>query len=795
MSSLRTRFTSESIEPFYVGGASASLSAGGDILVTAVNEDVVMTNLENQSIVQKIEGDGELVTCLTITPDGKYIAILSQSQQLRIFDVENERVVKSFKMSSPVYVSCADETSSLFAFGGTDGVITVWDVESNYVTHSLKGHGSTISSLCFFGKLNTSSWRLASGDTMGHVKVWDLVKRKCITTVSEHTSAVRGVSFNELGTYFLSAGRDQTVVVYSTKNFKPIKTLLVKEQVENAGFIDLPWDNENSSDFIYTAGSNNVLRIWDMQREKVIAETATPIKTTEELMIVDVLRVRDEALVLVLSDQTLVFVDIEEPDTESSSVLLRIMKRIAGNHGIIADIKYAGPDLELIALATNSPSLRIVDPNHPLEVVLCEGHTDILNAVDVSSDGLWIATASKDNTARIWRWQDSGFKPYAVFQGHAGAVTAVSLPKVIDARAPQFLLTASSDLTVKKWTVPINVNDVQTVKSAAYTRRAHDKDINALDVSPNDQYFATASYDKLGKVWDVESGETIGVLKGHRRGLWDVSFCKYDKLIVTSSGDKTVKLWKLDDYTCSKTFEGHTNAVQRAKFINRNQQVVSSGADGLIKVWDVKDVTGDCLVTLDNHENRIWALDQKDDGLQMVSADADGYISVWTDNTEEYLLEQAEKEKLKVEQDQELSNFISNGKWSEAFLLALTLEHPMRLYNILKGTIAQNANPESDIGSFELENTIGKLNNDQILSLFTKLRDWNVNNKLFEVSQRLLAVIFKKHSPEDLVEIPGIIKIIDSILPYSERHYSRIDDLIEQSYILDYALEQMNRLS
>ena len=33
-----------------------------------------------------------------------------------------------------------------------------------------------------------------------------------------------------------------------------------------------------------------------------------------------------------------------------------------------------------------------------------------------------------------------------------------------------------------------------------YTRKAHDKDINAIDVAPNDKLVATASQDRLVKV-------------------------------------------------------------------------------------------------------------------------------------------------------------------------------------------------------------------------------------------------------------------------------------------------------
>lgn len=797
MDVLKTTYAHTDIEPIYVGGTSASISTsnGELLLATPLNEDVIITNIDTNEIIYKIPGDGEVITNLTITPDGSYLAMISQSQLLRIFDLNKGSVIKNFKLPSPVYISSVDSTSSLFAFGGSDGVITVWDIENGYVTHSLKGHGTTICSLTFHGELNSQDWRLASGDTMGTVKIWDLVKRRCIHTLKDHNTAVRGVGFDQDGDLFISGGRDNVVIIYNTKNFKTINTFPINEQIEAAGFVSLIDDRQ----YFYTGGLENVLKIWDIKSGEMIGRSPIPLKTNEELLIIDVIKLYNNNLYLVISDQTLIELDLQELTPGHGHghghgheiVEFPIVKRIAGNQGIIADIKYVGPEFNLLAMATNSPALRIVDIEKPLELRVYEGHTDILNAVDVSTDGKWIATASKDNEARLWRWNGElqDFEPFARFQGHAGAITAISLSK--SQNEPKFLITGSSDLTIKKWKIPNTPNSI--VKTSEYTRRAHDKDINSIDVSPNDEYFATASYDKLGKVWQTDSGETIGVLKGHKRGLWDINFYKFDKLIVTGSGDKTIKVWSLLDFSCKKTLEGHTNSVQRVKFFNREHpQLLSCGADGLIKLWDYKQ--GEIIKSLDNHDQRIWAMDLKNDGEYFTTADADGKLSFWTDNTEEEVKFKELQAKEKIEQEQSLSNYIKNKDWSNAFLLALTLDHSMRLYNVIKSSIETNEDKDSIIGSFSLENTISLLDDGQLVKLFKKIRDWNVNFKFFEISQKLLNVVLNNFAVDKLTEVSGLMKIMESIIPYNERHYNRIEEMVEQTYVLDYTVEQMNKL-
>ena len=188
----------------------------------------------------------------------------------------------------------------------------------------------------------------------------------------------------------------------------------------------------------------------------------------------------------------------------------------------------------------------------------------------------------------------------------------------------RFMFTGSQDRTIKMWdlyTVPLladvddeDDDDAAPVKCKSLTtHKAHDKDINALDVAPNDRLLVSGSQDRTAKVWEIEyvtsgagvRGELrlLGTCKGHKRGVWCVRFGRAERVLATGSGDKTVKLWNLEDFTCVKTFEGHTNSVLRVDFINAGMQMVSSASDGLVKLWNVRDET--CAATMDNHEDKV----------------------------------------------------------------------------------------------------------------------------------------------------------------------------------------------
>ncbi|ODQ64403.1 WD40 repeat-like protein [Nadsonia fulvescens var. elongata DSM 6958] len=795
---LKTSFSPTAIEPFYTGG-KVSLADDGKTLATSLGEQVIVTDLETGEQLFRIKGDTEIITTLEISPDARYLVTCSRSLQMKVYDLTDDaKLLRSVKAhEAPTIVMTIDATSSLIATGGAEGSVKVWDIEGGFVTHTFKGHGGIISALRFFGQRgSTNDWKLASGADDCKVRIWDLVKRKCAAVLDSHVSVIRGLDWSVDGKTLISGGRDKVVNVWHSTNglngWKLKRTIPVLETIETVGFLQpslLANDNESESDqqLIYTGGDANLVRLWNISTsEQVSVYKGQVIKTAtddlEQVIITDIIyKPEHQLLYSINSDQLINKHSLESVD-------LPIVQCIPGHHAEILDAIYIGKDDSHLALAANSCDIRIVS----VEGTDCEiltGHRDTVIALDRSHDGEWLVSASKDNEARLWRINtvNKNYECVATLRGHTGSVGAVGLPRIpINPRhMPSFILSGSQDLTIKKWEIASD----GTAKTS-YTRKAHDKDINSMDVSPNDALFATASQDRTVKIWDMASGESVGVLRGHRRGVWSVRFNHYDKLIVTSSGDKTVKLWNLNDYSCLRTFEGHTNSVLKACFLTKGMQIASAGGDGLVKIWETK--TGECNATLDNHDDKIWSLAVRNDDKVIVSGGGDSVITFWEDTTELEVEKTNELKKEQIEKEQALSNFINKKDWKNAIILALELDQPYKLFKLFKEVVlTENSEAGSITGLVQVDEVIRLLNRQQLEKLLTRVRDWNTSTKSSFVAQRILKTILVTHNIDSLANIKNISQLVGGMLPYNNRHANRVDDLIEQSYILDFTLQQM----
>jgi ribosome assembly protein 4 len=92
-----------------------------------------------------------------------------------------------------------------------DNTVCVWDAKTGGLVCRLAGHRQWITSLSWEPlHLSAPSVLLASSSKDGTVKVWDVLRKTCTMTLSQHTDAVTCIRWGGDGTIY-SASRDRTI--------------------------------------------------------------------------------------------------------------------------------------------------------------------------------------------------------------------------------------------------------------------------------------------------------------------------------------------------------------------------------------------------------------------------------------------------------------------------------------------------------------------------------------------------------------------------------------------------------
>ncbi|KAF7791219.1 hypothetical protein EIP86_002233 [Pleurotus ostreatoroseus] len=674
-----------------------------------------------------------------------------------------------------------------------------------------------------------------------------------------------------------------------------VRTIPVLERVEAVGLLRQDQDQGGAGSTsgadtgkealqVYTAGEKGVVRVWDARRGEVLytlgheleADAAAAGEDQEEQrQIVDAMYVpQADTLVAVHADQNILFHSLRtrtlarqlvgfNDEIVDAAFLSPLLPPLSSSHASPSTPAQPQPqpaDVDThVALATNSSLIRVY-ARGALDARLLAGHTDIVLCLDRGAQGRLLASGSKDRAARIWAPvrraaadsdansdSDPTSRPdadsvpawgcVAVCEGHAESVGAVALARAdADAAPPRFLFTGSQDRTIKMWdlsSVPQTAvpGDAPVKCKSLTTHRAHEKDINALDVAPHDRLLVSGSQDRTAKVWAVEyssagaggvvRGELrlLGTCRGHKRGVWSVRFGRAERVLATGSGDRTVRLWSLEDFSCVKTFEGHANSVLRVDFVNAGMQMVSAASDGLVKLWNVR--TEECMATMDGHEDKVWALAVSSDERTIVSGAADSVVTFWEDCTEEQAQEKEDKRAEMVLKEQDFVNYLALNDYRSAILLALSMDQPGRLLNLFKALPA-SVDPATSASSLTghpaVDDVLRTLGGADLATLLRHVRDWNAHARTSAVAQRVLHAVVRLRAAEDVVAAFGEAQaltalagagapelgvkdsrgaaaareLVEALIPYTERHLARMEKLVQESYVVDYLLGQMD---
>lgn len=262
------------------------------------------------------------------------------------------------------------------------------------------------------------------------------------------------------------------------------------------------------------------------------------------------------------------------------------------------------------------------------------GHEGRVWSVAVHPNGKWIASASDDDTIRLWQIETG---QCLRLKGHTDWIRSVAFgrhPKT----GKVLLASGSDDRTIKLW----DVSTGECLKTLKY----HTDWVRAVAFNPNPDRPLLASGsddqtvghgDSTIKMWDLATDCPYNNLQGESAsGVRALAFSPDGTLLASGSDDKTVRLCDVENSTCLLKFPHHGGRVWSVAFSPDGQTLASSSDDRTVRVWDVD--TGNTIKTLTDHSQRVRAVAFSSDGSLLATGSQDGKIRLWdTQNNYQFI--------------------------------------------------------------------------------------------------------------------------------------------------------------
>jgi WD40 repeat protein len=242
----------------------------GKRILTASNDMTVrLWNADTTGLFKtyaKVFGPGRLgntrIYSLDISPDGERFVTTGTDYTVRIWQVESGKVIKEW-IEGRNQCSPTDWCGAINARYAPDGqhivtsdyagMVKIFDSHGTFLRR-VQAHEDEVNGIA----ISLDNKRMLTGSNDSTIKLWDFESLELQKTFSDHTRAVRSVTFSDKGDQILSGSDDQTVKLWDLQGNI---LLTIEAHANEVRSVEFSQDMKK----ILTSSADNTAKIWDMK--------------------------------------------------------------------------------------------------------------------------------------------------------------------------------------------------------------------------------------------------------------------------------------------------------------------------------------------------------------------------------------------------------------------------------------------------------------------------------------------------------------------------------------------------
>jgi WD40 repeat protein len=193
------------------------------------------------------------------------------------------------------------------------------------------------------------------------------------------------------------------------------------------------------------------------------------------------------------------------------------------------------------------------------------------------------------------------------------------------------LISVSDDKTIRIW-------DVQSGEPVRVLRppigRGPEGELFAAALAPDGRTLAVGGY-PIGSgrqghpfyLISMATGRIERVLEGHTNKIFALAFAPDGRRLASGGYDNTARIWDVATGRCERVLEGHTKQLVGVAFSPDGTRLATASTDTTGRVWDV--ATGRAAAVLQGHQKEVRCVAWSPDGKVIATGSWDRSIRFW----------------------------------------------------------------------------------------------------------------------------------------------------------------------